>query len=88
MASFCPFIAEHKSDPYCYGLFYNSFQDFFKKYVIKYQDYSQKQVNFVGSIAYYNSDILRKAALDAGIQVNRIIESPIAGLTLYHQELL
>lgn len=88
MASFCPFIAEHKSNPYCYGLFYNSFQDFFKKYVIKYQDYTQKQVNFVGSIAYYNSDILRKAASDAGIQVNRIIESPIAGLTLYHQELL
>lgn len=88
MASFCPFIAEHKSNPYCYGLFYNSFQDFFKKYVIKYQDYTQKQVNFVGSIAYYNSDILRKAAFDVGIQVNRIIESPIAGLTLYHQELL
>jgi len=88
MASFCPIIAEHKSDPYCYALFYNSFQDFFKKYVIKYQDYSEKQVNFVGSIAYYNSDILRKAASDAGIQVNRIIESPIAGLTLYHQELL
>ena len=88
MASFCRFISEHKSDPYCYMLYYNSFQDFFKKHICKYKDYQDKQVNFVGSIAYFNSDILRKAANDAGIRVNLIIESPIAGLTLYHQEML
>jgi N-acetylglucosamine kinase-like BadF-type ATPase len=88
MASFCRFISENKSDPYCYGLFYNSFKDFFAKHVCKYEDYQSKPVNFVGSIAYYNSDILRKAAKDTGISVNIIIESPIAGLTLYHKELL
>ena len=53
---------------------------------MKYQGYTVKPVNFVGSIAYYNSDILRKAASDVHINVNLIIESPIAGLTLYHQE--
>lgn len=88
MASFCRFISENKSDPYCYALFYNSFKDFFAKHVCKYKDYRNKPVNFVGSIAYYNNDILRKAAADTGITVNIIIESPIAGLTLYHQELL
>ncbi|TDQ13762.1 N-acetylglucosamine kinase-like BadF-type ATPase [Algoriphagus boseongensis] len=88
MASFCRFITENKSDPYCYGLFYNAFQDFFDRHVSKYENYTSKPVNFVGSIAYYNSDILRKAALDRGIHVNIILESPIAGLTLYHQELL
>ncbi|MFN3760115.1 MAG: N-acetylglucosamine kinase [Algoriphagus aquaeductus] len=88
MASFCRFISENKSDPYCYGLFYNSFKDFFAKHVCKYTHYREKPVSFVGSIAYYNSDILRKAALDTGIQVNLIIESPIAGLTLYHQQKL
>lgn len=88
MASFCRFISENKSDPYCYALFYNSFKDFFAKHVCKYADYRSKPVHFVGSIAYYNSDILRKAAIDSGISVQIIIESPIAGLTLYHQELL
>jgi N-acetylglucosamine kinase-like BadF-type ATPase len=88
MASFCRFITEHKDHPYCYMLFYNSFQDFFKKHVFKYKNYQDKPVNFVGSIAYYNSDILRKAAFDSDIQTNIIIESPIAGLTLYHQERL
>lgn len=88
MASFCRFITEHNSDPYCYMLYYNSFQDFFKKHVMKYKDYKKKPVNFVGSIAFHNSDILRSAAYDAEIHVNLIIEGPIAGLTLYHQELL
>ncbi len=87
MASFCRFITEHKADPYCYMLYYNSFQDFFKKHVMKYRDFEKKPTNFVGSIAFYNSDILRKAAIDAGIQVNLILESPIAGLTLFHQEI-
>ncbi|SIO21763.1 N-acetylglucosamine kinase [Algoriphagus halophilus] len=88
MASFCRFITEHKSDPYCYMLYYNAFIDFFKVHVMKYQNYRDKQVNFVGSIAYYNSDILRKAASDSQITTNIIIESPISGLTLYHQEQL
>lgn len=88
MASFCRFITEHVHDPYCYMLYYNSFQDFFKKHVMKYEGYKKKEVNFVGSIAFYNSDILRSAAYDVDIHVNLIIESPIEGLTLYHQELL
>lgn len=88
MASFCRFITENKSEPYCYMLYYNAFQDFFKKHVMKYEGYKKKKVNFVGSIAFYNSDILRNAAYDVDIQVNLVIESPIAGLTLYHQELL
>jgi hypothetical protein len=55
---------------------------------MKYDDYKKKPVSFVGSIAFYNSDILRNAAYDADIQVNLILEGPIAGLTLYHKELL
>jgi len=88
MASFCKFISEHKSNSYCYGLYYQGFLDFFDRHVKKYKNYKSKPVNFVGSIAFYNSDILRKAAMDSNIQVNLILESPIAGLTLYHQEKL
>ncbi|GAB4107692.1 ATPase [Echinicola sediminis] len=85
MASFCRFVTDHIREPYCYMLFYNSFQDFFKKHVMKYKDYESKKVNFVGSVAFYNSDILRKSAADLGIAVHLILESPIAGLTLYHK---
>lgn len=88
MAGFCSFITLNKSDPYCYLLFYNGFKDFFARHVMRYKDYERKKVNFVGSIAYYNSDVLRKVASDLGIQVSIILETPIAGLTLYHKEIL
>lgn len=87
MSRFCSFITRHKSDPYCYLLYYNGFTDFFTRHVMRYKDYHSKSVNFVGSIAFYNSDILRKVASDLGIQVNIILETPIAGLTLYHKEM-
>jgi glucosamine kinase len=88
MASFCNFISKHKADPYCYLLYYNGFKDFFHRHVMRYENYQEKPVSFVGSIAYYNSDILRKVAADLDIHVNIILETPIAGLTLYHKERL
>lgn len=88
MAGFCSFISKHKADPYCYLLYYNGFKDFFHRHVMRYDNYQDKPVSFVGSIAYYNSDILRKVAADLGIHVNIILETPIAGLTLYHKEKL
>ncbi|MCH7402338.1 N-acetylglucosamine kinase [Belliella kenyensis] len=88
MASFCRFITKYHSDPYCYKLYYDAFQDFFKTYVMKFPDYESKKIFFVGSIAFYNSDILRQAAADLGLNVNMILEGPIAGLTLYHKSKL
>jgi hypothetical protein len=52
---------------------------------MRYENYRSKPVNFVGSIAFFNSDILRKAAADLNIPVNIVLETPIAGLTLYHK---
>jgi glucosamine kinase len=86
MASFCTFIGEHKDHPYCFDLFYNGFMDFFKRHVMRYENYKEKPVNFVGSIAYYNSDVLRKVGTDLQVSIQIILEAPIAGLTLYHQE--
>jgi glucosamine kinase len=86
MASFCTFIGEHKDHPYCFNLFYQGFLDFFKRHVMRYENYKEKPVNFVGSIAYYNSDVLRKVGSDLQVSIQIILEAPIAGLTLYHQE--
>jgi hypothetical protein len=53
---------------------------------MRYKDYQNKPVNFVGSIAYYNNDVLRQIGKDLNIHINTILETPIAGLTLYHQK--
>ncbi len=86
LASFAKFIFQHKNNPYCYQLVYNSFSDFYENNVMKYPDYQHLQVHFSGSIAFYFSDLLRQVANDKGITVKNILEGPIAGLTLFHQQ--
>ncbi len=86
LASFAKFIFQHKADPYCYKLVYRAFSDFYENNVMKYPDYQNLQVHFSGSIAFYFSDLLRQVANDKGITVKNILEGPIAGLTLFHQQ--
>ena len=85
LASFAKFIFQHRSEPYCFKLIYDSFENFYVNNVMKYDNYRNLKVHFTGSIAFYFSDILRQVANDKGITVKNILEGPIAGLTLYHQ---
>jgi len=85
LGSFSHFIFQHVKEPYCYKLVYDSFSEFFEKNVMKYNRYEKLKVHFTGSVAFYFSDLLRQVANDKGITVKNILENPIAGLTLYHQ---
>jgi N-acetylglucosamine kinase-like BadF-type ATPase len=71
---------------FLYQLVYNSFCAFYENTVMKYPGCNSLPVHFVGSIAFYFSDLLRQVANDKGITVKHILEGPIAGLTLYHQK--
>ena len=84
LAAFSRFLFHNLKDPYCYGLVYNSFTDFLCRNVLKYPGHENLPVHFVGSIAFYYGNILRQATADQGLRVGRILEGPIAGLTLYH----
>jgi len=86
LATFSKFIFQHLKDPYCYRLVYNAFSDFYENNVMKYPDYKHVKVHFVGSIAFYYSDLLRQVANDKGVTVKNVLETPIAGLALYHQK--
>lgn len=86
LATFSKFIFQHLKEPYCYKLVYSGFSDFFENNVMKYSGYQSTSVHFVGSIAFYYSDLLRQVASDKGINVKNILETPIAGLTLFHQK--
>ena len=84
--SFSHFIFQHKQEPYCYKLVYDGFSEFFEKNVMKYNRYDKIKAHFTGSVAFYFSDILRQVANDKGITLKNVLESPIAGLTLFHQK--
>lgn len=86
MAGFAKFLFDHSKHPFIYQMIYRCFADFFEKTVVKYPGYQKKDTHFVGSIAFYFGDILRTVAKQYDIRVKNILESPIAGLSLYHQQ--
>lgn len=86
LATFSKFIFQHLKEPYCYQLVYRAFTEFFENNVMKYPGYEGLKVHFVGSIAFYYSDLLRQVANDKGVTVRNVLETPIAGLTLFHQK--
>ncbi|MBV6645155.1 MAG: N-acetylglucosamine kinase [Cyclobacteriaceae bacterium] len=81
--NFSKFAFQNRDTSYCYQLLVDAFSLYFDTY-FKNEELTEP-VNFSGSVAFYYSDILRRVASDKGVFVGKILESPIAGLTLYHQ---
>jgi glucosamine kinase len=84
-AGFSKFIFDNRQHPFMYQLVSNAFGLFFEKYILKYPNYQQYKIHFTGSVAFYYSDILRRVASEKGCTAGIIMESPIAGLTLFHK---
>ena len=85
IASFTKFISANIDHPYMHGLVYECFYDFIGNHIVKYPEAEQHKVHFVGSIAYNFKEVLSKAVLDSGMVMGPVIEFPINGLILYHQ---
>lgn len=88
LASFTKFLLHHREDPFVFDLIKDSFEQFFDAYVLCYSEHQELPVHFVGSLAFYYNSILRKVAKEKNVYIKNILESPIAGLTLYHQKRL
>ncbi|MFP4291541.1 MAG: BadF/BadG/BcrA/BcrD ATPase family protein [Cyclobacteriaceae bacterium] len=88
LAGFSKFVFQNLKHPYLMRMIYDIFTHFFDKTICRYDQYQQYKIHFTGSVAFYYSNLLRQAANDKGLRIFNILESPIAGLTLFHQEAL
>ncbi|MBN8696013.1 MAG: N-acetylglucosamine kinase [Bacteroidetes bacterium] len=84
LASFSKFVYQNQKEEYILQLLITCFEQFFDKHVCKYSRHKQLQLNCVGSVAFYYSNILRGVADKKGVLIGTIVESPISALTLYH----
>lgn len=84
LASFSKFIGDHKEHPFLAKMIELCLDLFFVKHVCRYPEYNSKPVHFVGSVAYYYGEILKKTALKKEIIVGKILPYPVEELTLYH----
>lgn len=83
LASFAKFVHAHRMSPEMFQLIHHSFQAYYEAFLI---DVSHSiPIHFSGSIAWAFGDQLRKVVNEKGLTVQNIVQSPIAGLVLYHQ---
>lgn len=73
-------------EPSIYPLVIRSFNDFFDLIDNYFSHYKSYPLHVVGSVGFYWSNVLRQIAEERGITVGRIVEKPIAGLTVWHKE--
>ncbi len=82
LASLSKFAAENLDNEKVYALVY----DHFAQFVIRnLKQYPALPVGFIGSIAYYYQDVLKKVLADHGMELGKILQSPMEGLKEYHQ---
>lgn len=83
LASFAPFIAEHRDEPSIHHLLLGAFSAFFCRNVMHY-DYLRYPAHFTGSIAWHFQTELREAATAVGVQVGQFLPAPMPGLIRYY----
>lgn len=84
LASFSKFIYQNLKEQFVVDLVANCFEQFFDKHICKYPKHKEVKLSCVGSVAFYYSNIFRAVASNKEVNIDKIIETPIAGLTLYH----
>jgi glucosamine kinase len=84
IASFMPFIAKHKDEPFFIEMMYQGFKKFMEIHVCCYANYQNTEVHFVGSLSKIFEEELNKAAGELNVTVTSIIQKPVTGLVNYH----
>ena len=88
LASFAKFYAEHREHPTIQNLIIGSFGIFLDRHVIKYEDYLQYPIHFIGSIAHYFKNELQLAINARKLKLGKVIPRPIDDLVSFHTELV
>ena len=84
LATLSPFLFENIAEPSIFNIVYDSFDAFFVRNVMQYT-LENKEVGFIGSVAFYFKDSLEIVASERGIKISKIEQSPMNGLVQYHR---
>lgn len=87
LASFSRFLSSHHGDPYIQNIVYNSFNEFVRRNVLKYEGCHSLKIHFVGSVAYYFKDILEIVLSSYDLEIGYVIKKPIERLVEFHQKI-
>ena len=84
LASFSIFYSDHLDHPFIQKLAGDCFNQLIERHILKYENYAQLPLHFVGSIGYFLQPILKKVLIKNGLTLGRIVRQPIDDLVKYH----
>lgn len=84
LASFTKFLSKHIDHSYVNRVLEEAFDAFLTKHICKYRRHKEVSMSCVGSIAFHFNTQLSHSAAKKGINIKRILESPMEGLIEYH----
>lgn len=85
LAGFSPFIHDNLDRPAIKQLVVDSFTEFFRRHVFKYENASSLPLSFIGSIAHHYEQILREVCATEGLTCKTITQKPIDALVKFHR---
>lgn len=80
LAQFTPFLKKHLAEPFIYNLIFDQFTLFLKNNVLAYAGYEDAHLSFTGSVSYVFKDVLKIAAEELELEIERVIADPMDGL--------
>lgn len=84
LATFAEFLIHHKDEEFCQKIILSEMEDFVAFYIKQYENYRKVPIHFIGSIAFYLKDELKKVLDQHGMQLGNVLRKPIDGLIEFH----
>lgn len=84
LASFAPFAHEHNGNSFIRKILINHFEKYFKYHIINSSKSYDYDIGIIGSIGYYFQDIILDLAYEYGLNIKKILASPMDDLINYH----
>lgn len=85
LASFTPFLCEHKENPEIKMLLKHCFTQFFQRNTMVYRR-SWLPIHVIGGVGMNFATEIKETAESLGLSIGNIVESPMEGLIKYHKE--
>ena len=85
LAGFAKFLIDNKTDEYFKEIIFKGLERFIEYQILQYDDFSNVDIHYVGSIAYYLKDEITKIGNKYNLKTGRFIKRPIEGLVDYHK---
>lgn len=86
LAQFAKFLIINKEHEYCQKLIRKGLKLFIENQILQFDNAHKVPVHFVGSIAFYLQDELKKLLLEYDLKIGKVLKRPIEGLVKYHKD--